>query len=287
MASLLPFQPEYAQKQIRRAYLNTLSPSEIREMQQSLIEHKQDWENLLTDSDSDSPHELSTSEADALLQHILHEISAPSASSSPTSPAPQPPSHRWTLSWRSWLIVPTTALLLFTAWPWLSPVVPPPTSSWTGKKNGSSASHAFLQISWQRTQKGTVQKRAFKPNGFYELGDIFYFRFLIIEKGYVYLIRQDSKDRLEQLFPFQPGKHTFLPGGRHYAVEFQGKPIPYVLEQDIVGYQTFLLIHSHQPLTWPKHVKELTQQQQHLFQQSDRVHFTVLPQTQGNRHRTL
>lgn len=275
MNSLAPFDPDRAREQIRQVYRDQLTAQEIHELQESLAQQAQDWEEYL--ADPQSPQELSNNEADVILQNILRELS-PQPQSSSTSSLPSFWSG-WFSDWKHWLLVPTTLACLVILWPWL----PSPTSQthpqWTGKKNGSS-SHAFLQITLERTQKNSVHKRPFEENGFYELGDIFYFRFLVIEKGYIYLLRQDNKGQLEQLYPFAKEKHQLLKAG-HHVLQLQEKPVPYVLEQDILGYQTLMLIHTQQPTVWPKQLKNLNLQQQQWVQHADHVHFTVLPQNRA------
>lgn len=272
-----PFGREFAGHQLHRVYDKTLTSDEIRWLRHDLEENEEAWEDFL--SAPGEPHELSSGEADDILQAIMQEVDV---QPTPSIAAPQPatPSfwQTWLMSWRTMVWAPVALALMLFVIPWGSNNTVP-SGVWTGKKNGSQVRpNAYLHVSVQSKQSKKYSAiRPFQQNSFYELGDIFYFRFLVIEQGYVYLYRQDASGNLKQLFPFQPNEHKLYKGGRHYVLQQQGRPVPYFLDRDVLGHQTFWLIQSPKPLTLPPNRKQLTKQQKALLFRADRIQFTVLP----------
>lgn len=273
-----PFGREFAEHQLHKVYSKTLSSDEIRWLQNDLEENEEAWEDFL--SAPGEPHELNDHEADTILQSILQAVEVQPEPAAPTTEPTPSLWTQWLMGWRTLVLAPVALALMLFVVPWGNDTDTIPPATWTGKKNGSQVRpNAYLHVSVQSKKAANRYTAAqpFQQHSFHELGDVFHFRFLVIERGYIYLYRQDARGNLHQLFPFKPGEHKLYKGGRHYKLRHQGQAVPYFLENDVLGHQVFWLLQSPKRLTLPNRWKLLTKEQKELMLRSDRIQFTVLP----------
>ncbi len=271
MNSLPPFDKQIAQEQVRKVYQGELTMEETKQLQLSLEEYSDDWEQFFVEPKA--PHELEPDEADVLLQAVLRETesSRKHLKSQVDSPVSQSSPAWWQVilqSWQRWAVLPAALAFLVV-------IALPKTDTWTPK----GSLKAFINLKIHRHSQQNIKKFRvipFKQNGYYKIGDAFLFRFLVIEKGYLYLYRQDIKGNLEQLFPFKGADHRFYEAGHHDLMQGPDKPLAYFLDRKLKGHQTFWLVHSDKPMTLPNHWKKLSAaQQRKLLRDSDRIRVTV------------
>lgn len=273
MTSHPPFDKLFAQQQVRRAYQGDLTKNERHQLRTSLEEHSDRWEEFL--SAPSDPHELDPTEANDLLEVILQETTAPlGESTNHTNHNATTGWHNLLQRWQQWAFVPAAlAFLLMLALPNTQTAKP------LGTKNGNLK--AFIKLKIHRHSKQDAKKFSvipFEQNGYYKMGDAFLFRFLVIERGYLYLYRQDIKGNLSKIFPFREAEHKLYEAGHHTLTQSPNKPLAYFLDQKLKGHQTFWLVHANQPMTLPNHIKKLSEaQQRKLKRDSDRIQVTVFP----------
>ncbi len=147
-----------------------------------------------------------------------------------------------------------------------------------GYKNNCRGAYLLIEVHRPHSgQKGRVQKLAFKPGEDYYIGDVMLFRFLVVRKGYVYLLREDAEGRLEQLYPFGGDTPKSFEAGETYQLERNGVRMGYFLEPNLVGYQKLWLVHSDRPVEFPNHIKFLTPKHRELFKCAEQMDFFVKP----------
>ncbi len=110
----------------------------------------------------------------------------------------------------------------------------------------------------------------FRNNATLHPDDALLFHFVNLRRGYLYLLREDARGRLETLFPFEPQHAKPLAPGK-ITLKQAEQPMVYVLEPKMIGRQRFWLLHSSTPLTFPQDRNAISPALRKLFQSADHI----------------
>jgi hypothetical protein len=110
----------------------------------------------------------------------------------------------------------------------------------------------------------------FRNNATLHPDDALLFHFVNLRRGYLYLLREDARGRLETLFPFDPQHAKPLAPGK-ITLKQAEQPMAYVLEPKMIGRQRFWLLHSSTPLTFPQDRNAISPALRKLFQSADHI----------------
>lgn len=247
-------------------------------------------------------YDLAQDEVDRILQNILDETEpdrlrlakeAQQAKEKETSG--QTGWQSWLTGWRAamWMTPAIATMALVALWETPSPspttttpaphvqrpvpVQPAPTT-----KNACGKC-AFLDIRVERPQSSTLppRKLAFQHGGTYQVGDAVLFDFRLLKAGYLTLLRKDASGSLETLFPFGGKGNAHIKQAKTFTLSMNGKRVAYFLEASHVGSQTFYLVLSEKPVSFPSKMSELSNEQRQLIAESDHLGLQVM----SKRHR--
>lgn len=248
---------------------------------------------------SQDAHELSSVEADLILASILEEIEPDRLQMELRAKRTQSTTglQSWLEQWSqtiqrasAWML-PVAAMATVLIWFGM----PGPTSKVSLKPPRVDAPKSILKQKLYPTTKVAYGKRAFlhirierkaqhtglpkripfTHNKTYRVGDAMLFRFQVMQKGYVYLLRQGPDGSLETLFPFSGIPTEVVQGGSTIDLKMNGKRVAYFLEPLHKGKQILWLVHLTQHASFPKHVSNLTTLQKSWLKQADSMHFSV------------
>ncbi len=265
---------------------------------------------LLEADEGKLPHELKGEESETILNNILTALEPPkkeealslqAETTERTTSSNTSQSSAWMIWLRENLFHPMiwlpAALALFIIWQ-PAKTTPPTQEEFLSKgckdafsEKGGACRGAFFQEKEmkviRRLSDSSQQTFEFQEAKF-QVGDGILFRFRVVFPGYIYLIKQDERGHLEQLYPFEHHAKKIYPSPSNELMKlvYHGEEQIYVLEKKHVGRQTFWLIHTDHPIKFPQHVAQLNAQTRKYFSKSmtDYISFIVRPKKQSSKH---
>lgn len=110
----------------------------------------------------------------------------------------------------------------------------------------------------------------FRNNATLHPEDALLFHFINLQRGYLYLLREDAQGRFETLYPFDPKRAIPQSPGK-ITLKQAEQPMVYVLEPKMIGRQRFWLLHSPIPQTFPHERNALSPALRKLFLHADHI----------------
>ena len=228
---------------------------------------------LLEGGDREPPWELEVEESDEILRRVLEAVGSKGELSEERRP-----SGFWSKLrkvWKSPVVwAPITALgaIFF----FVSQVswFPKRYCDEAGLKCGGRVAAYFYQLKVFHKHNTAGPKTEFQQMGSYHPGDGLLFRLITTKPGYLILLREDTRGRLEQVYPFTKGAHTPLQAGTHELLHHGERQI-FEFEKKYIGKQIIYLVLAEKMEHFPLHKNALSFSQKELLKRSDFLSFFV------------